>query len=131
MNGKIKKRVLKVMKEIKRYMILLAIFPIEYIALTIDFYTGTLWGYILFLLLIALTIIYAENKGRVVILALIRLLGGVISYILIYLSSDPFILTDYFKPLMTTGLSITLSAVSILIIIVLYMYINNDKNEES
>lgn len=112
------------MKEIKRYMVLLAIFPIEYITLTVDYYTGTVWGYTTFLLLIALTIIYAKNKGRVIILALIRLLGGVISYILIYLSSDPFILTDYFKPLMTTGLSITLSAVSILIIIASYIYIN-------
>lgn len=35
-------------KEIKRYMVLLAIFPIEYIALAVDYYTGTLWGYIPF-----------------------------------------------------------------------------------
>lgn len=124
MNGKIKNRVLKMMKEIKRYMVLLAMFPIEYIALTVDYYTDTVWGYTPFLLLVVLTIIYADIKGRAVILALIRLLGGVISYILIYLSSDPFILTDYFKPLMTTGLSITLSAVSILIIIASYIYKN-------
>lgn len=112
------------MKEIKRYMVLLAMFPIEYIALTVDYCTDTVWGYTPFLLLVVLTIIYADIKGRAVILALIRLLGGVISYILIYLSSDPFILTDYFKPLMTTGLSITLSAVSILIIIASYIYKN-------
>lgn len=109
-------------KEIKRYMVLLAIFPIEYIALAVDYYTGTLWGYIPFLILIALTITYAENKGRVIILTLIRLLGGVTSYILIYLSSDPFILSDYFKPLTTIGLSITLSVVSILIIIISCIY---------
>lgn len=105
-----------------KYIALLALCPIEYIALSVDYYTYTMWGYIPFLLVIVLTIIYAKNLDGLVIVASLRLLGAVISFILINLSSEVFILTGYFKPLTTVGLSTTLSGISIVIIIVSYMY---------
>lgn len=94
---------MKVNKEnsLMKYIVILAIMPIEYIAIVVDYYTYTMWGYVSFLLLILLTIIYTKSNGRFLIISLIRLLGGIISFILIHLSTERLVLTGEFKPFTT------------------------------
>ncbi|MCD8899535.1 hypothetical protein K2V49_04540 [Staphylococcus gallinarum] len=108
--------------KLKEYMYILAVLPIEYLAIVTDYYTSTMWGYIPFLLLVAIAFMYAGTYTKLAILSLTRLLGGIIAYILIYLSSECLITTGYFKPVETSEFSIILSVVSLVVIIMVYTY---------
>lgn len=99
-----------------KWLAILGLLPIEYIALLVDYDTSTMWGYIPFVLLIVLTIVYVKSVYRLIVLLMMRLLGGVLSCILINLSSPTFIESNYFKPLTTISFSITLSVISIIVI---------------
>ena len=117
-----KKRKEKMKSKLKEYMYILAVLPIEYLAIVTDYYTSTMWGYIPFLLLVAIAFMYAGTYTKLAILSLTRLLGGIIAYILIYLSSERLITTGYFKPVETSEFSIILSVVSLVVIIMVYTY---------
>ncbi|MDN6414117.1 hypothetical protein OXR01_09210 [Staphylococcus gallinarum] len=112
----------KMKSKLKEYMYILAVLPIEYLAIVTDYYTSTMWGYIPFLLLVAIAFMYAGTYTKLTILSLTRLLGGIIAYILIYLSSERLITTGYFKPVETSEFSIILSVVSLVVIIMVYTY---------
>lgn len=116
------------MKEfIKRCIILLALVPIEFIALLVDYNTYTMWGYIPFIfILVVMVMNIKRTKGlkKLCALLLARALGGVISFVLITLSPNSFILTDYFKPLTTSGMSITYSVISIIVMAIAYKVID-------
>ncbi|MEM5418866.1 hypothetical protein V2W23_11480 [Staphylococcus gallinarum] len=112
----------KMKSKLKEYMYILAVLPIEYLAIVTDYYTSTMWGYIPFLLLVAIAFMYAGTYTKLAILSLTRLLGGIIAYILIYLSSERLITTGYFKPVETSEFSIILSVVSLVVIIMVYTY---------
>lgn len=108
--------------KLKEHVYILAFLPIEYLAIVIDYYTSTMWGYIPFLLLIVIALVYASTYTKLAILSLTRLLGGIIAYILIYLSSGHLISTDYFKPVETSTYSLILTAGSLVVIIMVYTY---------
>lgn len=101
---------------------LLLLLPIEYIAIVIDYNSNTVLGYIPYLLLIVLTLVYADNIKKLLVIAIIRLIGGLVSYVLICLSSNALLTTNYFKPLEVNGFSIMLSIISILVIILTYVF---------
>lgn len=105
-----------------KWLAILGLLPIEYIALLVDYDTSTMWGYIPFVLLIVLTVVYVKSIVRLIFLLMMRLLGGVLSCILIKLSSQTFIESNYFKPLTTISFSITLSAISIIAIMGVTLY---------
>ena len=117
-----KRKERKMKSKLKEYMYILAVLPIEYLAIVTDYYTSTMWGYIPFLLLVAIAFMYAGTYTKLAILSLTRLLGGIIAYILIYLSSERLITTGYFKPVETSEFSIILSVVSLVVIIMVYTY---------
>lgn len=101
---------------------LLLLLPIEYIAIVIDYNINTVLGYIPYLLLIVLTLVYADNIKKLLVIAIIRLIGGLVSYVLICLSSNALLTTNYFKPLEVNGFSIMLSIISILVIMLTYVF---------
>lgn len=105
-----------------KWLALLSFLPIEYIALLVDYNTSTMWGYIPFTLLIVLTVTFFKRIDRLIFLLVIRLLGSILSYISIQLSSQAFIESNYFKPLTTIYFSIMLSVVSIIFIVSVIIY---------
>lgn len=105
-----------------KYIVLVAILPIEYIALSIDYHTNTMWGYALFLLMMIISAIFINNIKKLMITLLIRLLGGGISSFLIHVSSERFISSGYFKPLSTSEIDIILTVLSLIVLILFFFF---------
>lgn len=105
-----------------KWLAILGLLPIEYIAILVDYDTSTMWGYIPFVLLIVLTVVYVKSIVSLLALLKTRLLGGILSCILIKLSSQTFIESNYFKPLTTISVSITLCIISLIVIISTMIY---------
>lgn len=107
-----------------KYAFMLSLLPIEYIAIVIDYNSNTVLGYISYLLLIVLTLVYADNIKKLLVIGITRLIGGFISYVLICFSSNELLTTNYFKPLEVNGFSIMLSIISVLVIVLTYVFKN-------
>ncbi|MEB6244018.1 hypothetical protein NGB78_12870 [Staphylococcus arlettae] len=107
---------MKYLKSIIPYI--LAILPIEYIALSTDYYTGQIWGYILFTIIsIGIGIyIYIFKFKKIIYILLVKVLGMLLSWLSTNLFINIYNSGGYFKPLNASSFSILLSIVSLIIL---------------
>lgn len=103
----------------------LAILPIEYIALSIDYYTEQIWGYIIFALISIGIGIYTYIFGfkKFFYILPIKILGILISWLSTNLFINIYHSSGYFKPFNASSFSVLLSIISLIIIFVTYLLI--------
>ena len=122
---------MKYLKNIIPYI--LAILPIEYIALSIDYYTGQIWGYILFTIIsIGIGIyIYIFKFKKIIYILLVKVLGMLLSWISTNLFINIYNSGSYFKPFNASSFSILLSIISLIILSLtaLLIYFSSSKRD--
>lgn len=122
---------MKYLKSIIPYI--LAILPIEYIALSMDYYTGQIWGYILFTIIsIGIGIyIYIFKFKKIIYILLVKVLGMLLSWISTNLFINIYNSGSCFKPFNASSFSIFLSILSLIVLSLtsLLIYFSSSKRD--
>ncbi|OEK76473.1 hypothetical protein AST05_08000 [Staphylococcus equorum] len=109
----------------------LTLLPVEYIALSIDYYTFTMWGYILLLIISIGTGIIISIYGikKYVFLLITRSIGIFFSWLCTKEFMNINITSYYFKPLDTLTFSLFLGIISIIITLITLKISNSLSSE--
>lgn len=112
---------MKYLKSIIPYI--LAILPIEYIALSMDYYTGQISGYIIFTIISIGIGIYIFLFKKIIYILLAKVLGMLLSWSSTNLFINIYNSGSYFKPFNASSFSILLSIISLIILSLTFLLI--------
>ncbi|CAM3120941.1 hypothetical protein [Staphylococcus argensis] len=107
------------MKYFKIITFILSLFPLEFIGMMTDYQTGSMIGYIPYLIvvfLISIALFNVKFKTRLCILAS-RVVGIFISWICVQLFINIYETAGYFKPFTANSLTIVLGVIQFILIL--------------
>ena len=109
----------------KLITIICSLIPIEFIGLNIDYHTGSLIGYIPYVivaLLVSLSIFKTGIKNNIGIV-ISRIIGIFLSWVCVHLFMNVYNSSGYFTPFSTDGFAIFLGTIHVIVIIIIYLVI--------
>ena len=109
----------------KLITIICSLIPIEFIGLNIDYHTGSLIGYIPYVivaLLVSLSIFKTGIKNNIGIV-ISRIIGIFLSWVCVHLFMNIYDSSDYFKLLTTDMFALFLGVIHFIVIMLIYLAI--------